>query len=93
MGGTLAFGMLCIILSVLFFVLTSYSGVGCALLGIGFLVGALFSTGAAMPNKEQMEQNKMVVDGMQKELKKAKDVLATLNGDWKTNEGSVETEA
>lgn len=92
-GGTLAFGILCIILSILLFVLTSYGGgVGCALLAIGFLVGALFAISAAMPNKEQMEQNKMVVDGLQKELKKEKDVLATWKGDWKKNKGSAETE-
>ena len=39
-----------------------------------------------------MEQNKMVVDGLQKELKKEKDVLATWKGDWKKNKGSAETE-
>lgn len=92
-GNMLALGITCIIVAIVFFVLRPMGGdLGSALFGLGCLVGALVSISAAVPNKEQIEQNKMVVDGLQKKLKKAKDELATWKGDWKKNKGSAETE-
>ena len=91
-GGTLALGIVFIIFAIAFFILSLLTSVGWALFGIGFLFPAVFLIKASAPSKEQQEKNKAIVDGLQEQLRKEKDVLATWKGDWKKNKSSAETE-
>lgn len=91
-GGTLALGIVFIIFAIAFFILSSLTSVGWALFGIGFLFPAVFLIKASAPSKEQQEKNKAIVDGLQEQLKKAKDELALWKGERKADEGSAETE-
>lgn len=91
-GGTLALGIVFIIFAIAFFILSSLTSVGFALLGIGFLFPAVFLIKASAPSKEQQEKNKTIVDGLQEQLRKEKDVLALWKGERKADEGSAETE-